>query len=82
MDIYSKYAWIISLKKKRGITITNDFQKLFDGSNGKPKKILVDKGSKFYKRFFQNNDIEIYSTQNEGKSVIAGKFIRTLKNKI
>ena len=30
----------------------------------------------------QNNDIEMYSTHNEGKSVIAERFIRTLKNKI
>ena len=34
------------------------------------------------KSFLQNNDIEIYSTNNEGKSVIAERFIRTLKSKI
>ena len=34
------------------------------------------------KSFFQNNNIEIYSTHNEDKSVIADRFIRTLKNKI
>ena len=46
----------------------------------------VDQGSEFYirsmKSFLQNNDIEIYSTSNEGKSVIAARFIRTLKSKI
>ena len=47
IDIYSKYTWVISLKDKKGITITNAFQKIFDESNRKPKKILVDKGSKF-----------------------------------
>ena len=47
IDIYSKYAWVLSLKDKKGITITNAFQKIFDESNRKPKKILVDKGSKF-----------------------------------
>ena len=45
----------------------------------------VDKGSEFYnnsfKKWFQDNDIEMYSTNNEGKSVIAERFIRTLKNK-
>ena len=44
----------------------------------------TDKGSEFYNRsmklFLQNNDIEIYSTDNEEKSVIAERFIRTLKN--
>ena len=34
------------------------------------------------KSFLQNNDIEMYSTINEGKSVIAERFIRPLKNKI
>ena len=34
------------------------------------------------KSFLQNNDIEMYSTHNEGKSIIAERFIRALKNKI
>ena len=86
IDIFSKYAWVIPLKDKRVITITNAFQKILNDFNRKPNKIWVDKGSKFYNRsmksFSQNNDIEMYSTQNEGKSAIAERFIRTLKNKI
>ena len=62
------------------------FQKLFDESNRKPNKIWVHKRSKFYyrsiKSFLHNNDIEMYSTHNEGKSAVAERFIRTLKNKI
>ena len=50
IDIYSKYTWVIPLKDKKGITITNAFQKLLDKSNRKPNKIWVDKGSEFYKR--------------------------------
>ena len=50
IDIYSKYAWIIPLKVKKGITITNVFQKILDESNHKPNKIWVDKGSEFYNR--------------------------------
>ena len=46
----------------------------------------MDKGSQFYNRpiksWLQDNDIEMYSTHNEDKSVIAERFIRTLKNKI
>ena len=46
----------------------------------------VDKGSEFYsssfKKWLKDNDIEMYSTHNEGKSVVAERFIRTLKNKI
>ena len=49
-DIYSKYAWVIPLKDKKGITITKAFQKTLDESNCKPNKILVDKGIAFYNR--------------------------------
>ena len=36
----------------------------------------------FFKKWLKDNDIEMYSTHNEGKSVVAERFIRTLKNKI
>ena len=85
-DIYSKYAWFMPLKDKKGITITNSFQKVLDESNRKPNKAWLDKGSEFYDRsiksWLEKNDVEIYSTRNEAKSVIAERFIRTLKNKI
>ena len=48
IDIFSKYAWVIPLKDKIGITITNAFQKFLDKSNRKRNKIWVDKGSEFY----------------------------------
>ena len=49
-NIYSKYAWVVPLKDKKCVTITNPFQKLLDESGCKPKKILVDQGSEFYNR--------------------------------
>ena len=86
IDIYRKYAWVIPLKDKKGIMITNPFQKILDESNRKPNKICVDKGSEFYNRtmksWLEKNDIELYSMYNEGKSFIAERFIRTFKNKI
>ena len=86
IDIFSKYAWVAPLKDKKGITITNAFQKILKESNCKPNKILVNKGSEFCNRSTKSctekNDIEIYSTQNEGKSIVAEGFIKTLKNKI
>ena len=82
----SKYVRVIPLKDKKGITITNAFQKILDESNCKPNKIWVYKGSEFYSRsmksLLQNNDVEMYSTHNEGKSVIAERFIKTLKNEM
>ena len=86
IDIFSKYAWVISLKDKKGISTVNAFQKILDDSKRKPNKIWVNKGSEFYnnsfKRWLKDNDIVMYSTNNEGKSVIAERFIITLKNKI
>ena len=73
-------------KVKKCITITNGFQNILKESNCKPNKIWVDKGSEFSSRsmksWLEKNDIEMYSTQNEGKSVVAERFIRSLKNKI
>ena len=80
IDIFSKYAWV-----KKGITITNAFQNILKESNRKPNKIWIDKRSKFYNRSVKSwlkNNMELYSTHNEGKSVVAERFIRTLKNKI
>ena len=48
-DIFSKYAWVASLKDKEGTTITNAFQKILDESKRKRNKMLADKGNEFYK---------------------------------
>ena len=45
IDIFRKYAWVVPLKDKKGVTITNAFQKILDKSGRKPNKIWVDKGS-------------------------------------
>ena len=86
IDIFSRHAWVITLKDKKDISIVNAFQKITNYSKRKPNKIWVDKGSEFYnnsfKKWLQDNDIAMYSTSNEGKSVIAERFIRTLNNKI
>ena len=59
---------------------------ILSDSNRKPNKTWVDQGSEFYNNPFKDvleiNSIEMYSTYNERKSVIAERFIRTLKNKI
>ena len=68
------------------MSIAIAFQKILDDSKRKPDKIWVYKGSRFYnnsfKKWIKENDIEMYSTNNEEKSVIAEIFIKTLKNKI
>ena len=77
---------VVLLKGKKSITIVNAFQSILDNSGRELNKIWVDRGSEFYnksfKKWLDDNDTEMYSTYNEEKSVVAERFIRTLKNKI
>ena len=86
IDIFSKYAWVVPLKDKKCVSIATAFQSILKQSNRKPNKIWVGKGFEFYNASFKKclrvNDIVMYSTNNEGKSVVAERFIRTLKSKI
>ena len=43
IDLFGKYAWVVPLKDKRGITIVNAFQKIIPKGQ-KPNKIWVDQG--------------------------------------
>ena len=64
IDTFSKYAWVIPLNDKKGVTIVNTFQSILNDSKRKPNKIWIDKGSEFYnismKSWLEKNDIEIY----------------------
>ena len=39
IDLFSKYAFVVPLKDKKGTSITNAFNKIIKQSNGKPNKI-------------------------------------------
>ena len=86
INIFSKYAWVVPLEDKKGISVVKAFQSILKQSNRKLNKIWVDKGSEFYNAYFKkwlrDIDIVMYSTHNEGKSVVAERFIRTLKGKV
>ena len=88
INLFSNISSVIfvPLKDKNGITIANAFQSILDNSKRNPNKIWVDQGSEFFnthfKKWLKGNNIEMYSTHNEGKSVVAERFIRALKNKI
>ena len=81
VDLFRKYGWVFPLKNKRGLSIVNAFQKVV--SKERKPNIRVDQGSEFYnnlfKRFLKINNIEMYSTYNEEKSVVGERFVRTLK---
>ena len=65
IDIFSKYAWVVPLKDKKGISVAKAFQSILKQSNSrqcakstsakhlKPNKIWVDKGSEFYNAYFK-----------------------------
>ena len=68
IDLYSKYAFVIPLKDKKGISIVNAFNKIIKQSHRKPNKIWVDQEGEFYINVFEkwlsDNDINVYSTYN------------------
>ena len=86
IDVFTKYAWVKPLKDKKGKTVLNAFIEVVNEYNSKPNKLWVDQGREFYSKHMQewleNHDILMYYTHNEGKSVIAETFIKTLKTKI
>ena len=83
IDLFSKYAWVIPIKDNKGVS--NAFQNIISKGR-KPNKTWVNQGREFYNNYFKDflrlNNTEMYSTYNEGKSVVAERFTRTLKNKI
>ena len=82
IEIYSKFAWVIPLKDKKGIKITNALQKILDEFNHKPNKIWADKGSEYCKKsmkvWLEKNGIEMYSVHNKRKSAATERIIRIL----
>ena len=83
IDIFSKFAWVIPLKDKKGITIKNALEKIFN--KRKPKFLWTDRGKEFYNKqvetLLNENNIKIYSTNNsEIKSAVIERFNRTFKN--
>ena len=86
IDLFSRYSWVIPFKNKDGCSIVEGFRSIFKNSDRKPNKIWADHGKEFcnnkFRNFLKNNDIEMYSTFNEGTSVVAERFIKTLKNEI
>ena len=65
IDLYSKYAFVIPLKDKKGISIANAFNKIIKQSNRKPNKIWIDQGGEFYnhvfKKWLSDNNIIVFN---------------------
>ena len=77
LDISKTYTWVVRLNNKKVLQSLLRF-KFFDEAGHKPSKIGIDQNSDFYNRSLKsslyNNAIEIYSTEKEGKSIIAKRL--------
>ena len=82
IDAFSKNARDTSLKERSGEMITKAFQKSLKKWKCKPNNLLVHKLSELNKNLVEDNDFEIHSIHNEGKSVVTEELVRTLNNKI
>ena len=84
IDVFSKYAWSIPIKKKDSKSVLDAFKSIIQDSKRKPQYLWVDKGSEFYNKDFKNylkeNKINMYSTFGDHKSAVIERFNRTLKN--
>ena len=83
VDLYSKYAWVFTLKIKKSTAVTNTFQKALNGFYCKPSKIWIDKGSEFYNRlmksWLQDNDTEMYSIHIKENMLLLKDLLETYK---
>ena len=79
IDIFSKYGWLIPLINKTGKSVASALKNIF--KERKPEKMWVDKGKEFYNKDVKDL-IELYSTENEEKSSVVKRWIRTMKEKM
>ena len=81
IDIFNKYGWIKPLKDKKGETIVKALKDIFKESGRRPAKLWTDKGREFFNKDVRDL-VELYATENEEKSSIAERWIRTMKEKM
>ena len=79
IDIFSKFLWIVPLKRKTGQEVANTFSRILKERG--PSKTWVDRGQEFYNKDVQKL-VELYSTENEEKSCVIERFNRTIKEKM
>ena len=86
IDVFSKFAWSIPIKDKKGETVTEAFIHIVKKSNRIPKYLWVDQGKEFYNRnmdvWLKQNNIKRYSTFGEHKSAVVERFNRTIKERM
>ena len=81
IDTFSKYGWIVPLKDKKGETIVKALKEIFKESGRRPDKLWTDKGREFFNKDVRDL-VYLYATENEEKSSIVERWIRTMKEKM
>ena len=79
IDVFSKYGWLIPLKDKTGKSVASALKTIF--KERKPEKMWIDEGKEFYNRHVKDL-IELFCTENEEKSSVVERWIRTMKEKM
>ena len=79
IDVFSKYGWLIPLKDKTGKSVALALETILE--ERKPEKMWVDKGKEFYNKDVKDS-MKLYSTENEEKSSVVKRWIRSMKDKM
>ena len=82
IDVFSKFAWVVTLKNKSGESLVNGFQSILNTGRS-PKKLQTDKGTEFlnhnFQSFLKKKNIHFFTTNSELKPSMVERFNRTLK---
>jgi Integrase core domain len=86
VDTFSRHAWAIPIKTKKGAEVENAFKTLFDDLNQAPSNLVTDQGTEFYnsqcQKLFQSKGVRHYSTYGSVKAAPAERMVRTLKERL
>jgi len=80
IDAFSKFGWVLPLKDKTGVSVTNALKEIF--KQRKPDRLWTDKGKGFYNKHVNALGVELYSTKNKEKSRVVERRNRKMKEKM
>ncbi len=84
IDVFSKFAFVVPLKSKRGIDVIKAFQHIFSEFKRKPLKLQTDQGKEFlnepFQKFLKEQDIKFFTSFSDLKAAVCERFNRTLKS--
>jgi transposase InsO family protein len=85
IDVFSRYAFAVPVKDKRGSTVAAAFEKIF--AERVPNMLQTDRGTEFYnvqvQELFKKNGVRHYSSLNDDiKAALVERFNRTLKSRL